>query len=481
MHHVPRNNGNVGLWGISYPGFYASWGAVDAHPAVKAISPQAPVTDWFAGDDFHHNGAFFLVEAYMFMRHFGVARPTPVDWEADVAPFRAGDLYDYFLSVGTVAALDSTFLHGAIGFWNELVKHGTLDDFWRARDVRPYLKRVRPAVLTVGGWFDAEDLHGTLSTYHTIERQNPGLENELVMGPWQHGGWARHDGETLGDVKFDGKTSRWFASEVLLPFFERTLRGAPGSRPAEATVFETGTNEWRRYDAWPPKKATQATLWLAPHGHLVTRVPKDSSVESYVSDPARPVPYAERYDLERGVEYMDADQRYAARRPDVRTWTSAPLADEVVLAGPMEADLWISSTGTDADFVVKVVDVFPGDLEPPPGATSAPLAGRQQLVRLEVMRAKFRDSLSSPRALVPDEPTHVRFSLPDVSHAFRAGHRVMVQVQSSWFPIVDRNPQRFMDIYAAKPDDFHAETERVMEGGARASSLRVSVVRGVLP
>ncbi len=481
VHQVPRNNGNVGLWGISYPGFYAAMGAIDAHPALKAVSPQAPVTDWFVGDDFHHHGAFFLADAFMFYSVFGQPRPEPTTYGPLTLPWEGGDVYEFFLSLGPLANAEARYFHGQLAFWKDLMAHGTLDDFWRARDPRPHYKKIRPAIMTVGGWFDAEDLFGSLETYRAFERQNPGLENVLVMGPWRHGGWARSDGETLGDLSFGAKTSRWYRSEVELPFFERHLRGRALPHAAEATIFETGTNEWHAYDAWPPRGAKPVTLWLAPGGRLTARAPAAASIDEYRSDPAHPVPYAEGHGM-RTVEYMNRDQRFASRRPDVLTYATAPLPADVALAGPVEADLWVSTTGTDADFVVKLIDVYPDSApDPAPNPREVRLAGYQQLVRADVMRGKFRESLADPKPFAPGQPTRVRFALRDVAHAFRSGHRIMVQIQSSWFPLVDRNPQRFCDIYRATEADFHAETERVHLGGANASGLHVTLLRGALP
>ena len=481
VHNLPRNNGRVGMWGVSYPGFYAAMGAVDAHPALKAVSPQAPVTDWFAGDDFHHNGAFFLADGFTFYSVFGVPHPKLTSEFPPRPKLEAGDLYEFFLRLGPLANAEAQHFHGDIAFWKDLMAHGTLDDFWRARDPRPRYRKIRPAMMTVGGWFDAEDLFGTLETYRALERQNPGLENVLVMGPWMHGGWARTEGDTHGDLSFGAKTSYWFQSEVELPFFERHLRERVLPRPAEATIFETGTNEWRRFDAWPPKSAKPATLFLAPGGRLSAKAPA-RGVDQYVSDPAHPVPYVGDHALEREPDYMSADQRFASRRTDVLSYVSEPLGADVALAGPLEADLWVSTTGTDADFVVKLVDVYSASVHPSEVKPhQRVMAGYEQLVRAEIMRGKFRDGLSTPKPFTPDQPTRVRFSLPDVSHCFRVGHRIAVQIQSSWFPLVDRNPQRFVDIYHATAADFHAETERVLLGGDKASALKVTLLRGALP
>jgi hypothetical protein len=484
--NVPGNNGRVGVWGISYPGFYAAQAAVNAHPAVKAVSPQAPVTDWFVGDDFHHNGAFFLADSFDFYGSFGRPRPKPTKkakWERD---HDAADVYDFFLGMGPLANAKSKF-EVEIPFWDELTSHATLDDFWKARNPRPHYRDAKPAIMTVGGWFDAEDLFGALATYRAWEGQSPkSAENVLVMGPWRHGGWARGDGDRLGDVSFGQKTSQWYRDNVEYPFFARHLKGKAYAPPAEATVFETGTNTWQRYTTWPPPDAKPATLFFHAGGKLTTAAPTaasegDRPFDEYVSDPNKPVPYRARLGPEVDADYMTDDQRFAARRPDVVTFQTPELDEDVTIAGPIEASLWVTTTGTDADFVVKLVDVYPQDVaDPVPNPSSVTLGGYMQLVRGDVFRGKFRTSFERPEPFKPNEPTLVRFTIPDTCHAFRSGHRIMVQVQSSWFPLVDRNPQTFVDIYKAEEKDFKVATHRVLHTSDKPSSLKI-MVRGALP
>ncbi len=483
--NVPRNNGNVGVWGISYPGFYAAQAAISGHPALKAASPQAPVTEWFLGDDFHHNGALFLADAFDFYSSFGQPRPKPTPksppWGFE---YGTGDAYDFFLALGPVSNANARHFEGKLAFWNDLMAHPNRDAFWKARDPRPHYKNVRPAVLTVGGFFDAEDVYGTLETYKAFEAQSPGAHNTLVMGPWRHGGWARGEGDHLGPVSFGQKTARIFHERAELPFFQRWLKGTQTAPLPEALCFETGTNEWRSFTAWPPREARAETLYFAPNGALTaapTRGPAPEA-DSYVSDPRRPVPYSARPGSEIDAEYMLEDQRFAARRPDVLVFTTPPLTEDVTLAGPLEATLWVTTTGTDADFVVKLIDVYADNAEDPePNPTGQRFGGYQQLVRGEVMRGKFRDSFEAPKAFVPGEPARVRFALPDVLHTFRPGHRVMVQVQSSWFPLVDRNPQTFVDIHKATEADFRTATHALLRTADRPSTLGVRVLRGRLP
>ena len=488
--NVPTNSGKVGAWGISYPGFYAAQAAVDAHPALKAVSPQAPVTDWFMGDDFHHNGALFLADAFDFYANFGKPRPTPVtkrEWsfEHDVA-----DVYDYFLAMGPLENANKRYLQNGIPFWNELLTHPNRDAWWKARDPRPLYKNVKPAVLTVGGFFDSEDCFGALETYRAFERQSPGAENALVMGPWRHGGWNRNDGDHLGDVTFGQKTSVFYRDMIELPFFRQHLKGeGQGLGGTEAFVFETGTNVWQRHSAWPPPDAKKAALQLQAGGKLGTAPPPttsaagDAGFDAYPSDPAHPVPYRGRIGPRIDADYMTDDQRFATRRPDVLTWTSSVLTEDVALAGPLEAKLWVATTGSDADFVVKLIDGYPQDVvDPEPNPSGVHLGGYQQLLRGEVMRGRFLESFERPVPFEPNKSALVRFTLPDVAHTFRVGHRIVVQVQSSWFPLVDRNPQTFLpDIAKATEADFRAATHRVYRTPTQASALEVMVARGTLP
>jgi putative CocE/NonD family hydrolase len=479
--NVPGNNGRVGAWGISYPGFYAAQAAVDAHPALKAVSPQAPVTEWWLGDDFHHNGALFLADAFVFYMNFGRPRPEPVaklawDYEPEM-----GDIYDFFLKLGPLFDADVRHAKVEIPFWRDLMAHPDRDAWWQARDPRPHYRNVKPAVLTVGGWLDAEDLYGTLETYRAFETQSPGAKNQLVLGPWKHGGWVRTDGDHLGDISFQAKTSRHYQERIVTPFFLHHLHGIGPAPVHEAWVFETGSNEWRTYDAWPPKSAMPVTLWFDGKGRLGTKKPEAAGEDVYVSDPSKPVPYRDRMSRDREHEYMTEDQRFAARRPDVLVFATEPLEGEVTLAGPIDADLQIKLSTTDADFIVKLVDVFPDNAaDPQPNPKGVRMGGYQMLVRGEVMRGRYRDGSATPKPFQPDALATVKLRLPDVNHCFRAGHRLMVQVQSTWFPLVDRNPQTFVDIGKATEADFVPATVRVQRGGAAASGVTVRVQKGLL-
>jgi putative CocE/NonD family hydrolase len=486
--NVPNNNGRVGIYGISYPGFYSTAGCIDAHPALKACSPQAPVTDWFIGDDFHHNGALYLPHMFRFFSFFGrprpePARPEPREFARAMNP-QGTDGYRFFLELGSLTNVNEKFFKNEIAFWNEMIRHPNYDEWWQARNIRNFVRNIKPAVMTVGGWFDAENLFGALRTYEAIEKLNPGAQNMLVMGPWYHGQWSGDDGEKLGQVSFNAKTSVYYREQIEFPFFNYYLKGKGELKHPEAWVFETGTNQWRQYDTWPPASAAPRTLYLRANGKLSWDAPgEENAFDEYVSDPARPVPYINAQAPGMTREHMVDDQRFASTRTDVLTYESDVLAKDVTVAGVLRATLFVSTSGTDSDFVVKLIDVYPDDFpEPGPGPNGNPnqawtrMAGYQQLVRGEVFRGRYRNSFSNPEPFTPGRMEKIEYDLPDIHHTFRRGHRIMIQIQSSWFPLVDRNPQKFVDIYSAKSSDFQKATQRVFRSRAAASSLRLLVM-----
>ena len=477
--NVPNHNGKVGMWGISYPGFYTAAGIIDAHPALKAASPQAPIADWFIGDDFHHNGTLYLPHAYRFLSGFGHPRPVPTPPQpAPTDPTAQLDAYSFFLSLGPLSNANEKYFKNDVPFWTEMMQHGAYDDYWQARNLRPHLKNIKPAVMTVGGWFDAEDLFGALNTYKEIEKNSPGANNTLVMGPWCHGCWARTEGDGLGNVRFGAKTSQFYRDEIEFPFFAYWLKGKGDPKLPEALVFETGTNQWRREDAWPPKDAQAQALYLRADGKLSFDPPREAAAafDEYISDPDKPVPYINGQAPGMTREHMVEDQRFASTRTDVLTYRSDELTGDVTLSGPLTASLDVSTTGTDSDWVVKLIDVYPEDYpNPDPNPAGVRMGGYQQLVRGEAMRGKFRNSYSKPEPFVPGKMEKVEWAMPDINHCFRRGHRIMVQVQSSWFPLVDRNPQKFEDIYNARAADFVKATERVYRFAGAASALKVNV------
>ena len=488
LKHVAGNNGKVGIWGISYPGFYTSASIIDSHPAIKAASPQAPMTNLFLGaDDSYHGGAFMLAANFGFYPWFWQFS-QPGTTEPAAVPFSFGtpDGYKFYLNAGPTKNLDTRALQGKSVLFHDQLVHTTYDDYWKIRNLAPHMHGVKAAVLTVGGWFDAEDLSGPLKTYNAIEKLNPGITNTIVIGPWVHGGWARGDGDHLGDVQFDAKTSEFFRQQIQFPFFEHYLKGAAADPLPEAYMFETGTNVWRKYAAWPPKQAVAKTLYFRAGGKLSFDPPtSDAGVDQYVSDPAHPVPFVNYTTNDVPQRYMVDDQRFASERPDVLTYETEPLTEDVTIAGTISPKLLIASSGTDSDFIVKLIDVYPDDSPNPStgaqdkhlvGAPPVEMGGYEQLLRGEPMRAKFRKSWETPEPLVPNQMTPLDFVMPDLDHTFRAGHRIMVQVQSSWFPLIDRNPQMFTDIPNAKPEDFKTATEQVFHSKSAASGVQVLVL-----
>ncbi len=478
--HVPGHNGNVGLQGISYLGFYAAAGMINSHPALKAVSPQAPASDVYGGDDCLHGGGFWLAHNFSFWNSFDQGLEEPTRQEPREFDFRTPDGYEFYQQCGGVARLGDRYFKGHSASWNDMIDHITNGAWCAERDLTPHLKNVRAAVLTVGGWFDAEDLHGTLKTYQSTRANNPGIFNGLVMGPWSHGGWHGGDGRTLGYLNFHAPTAEYFRDRIELPFFRKFLKGATNESVAPVQVFETGRNEWHEYAAWPPSNAVSRAVWLGGDGALTFSPPEtgDAAFDQYVSDPNHPVPFTSRISTGMPREYMVEDQRFAARRPDVLVYRTAPLEDDLTVAGPIDIDLYVTSTGTDADWIVKIIDIYTGDHPAVEGAPSdTPRLGHcQQLVRGEPLRAKFRNGLDHPEPLLPGQVYRLRWTLPDVYHTFRSGHRLMVQIQSTWFPLLDRNPQIFCDIYRAQPADYQAATQRVYRDRAHASAVSFPVM-----
>ena len=461
--NIEGNNGNVGVFGISYPGFYSTMAALSNHPALKAVSPQAPVTDWFIGDDFHHNGALMLMDAFSFYTGFGISRPKPTTTGKPGFQIPTGDNYDFYLRTGALPNL-TKITGDSLAFWNDLMNHPTYDVWWKARNDRNFVQHISPATATleVGGLFDAEDAFGAQNLYKAIETKSKN-NNKLVLGPWYHGQWASTDGTHLGNVQFAGNTSEWFGKNVEVPFFNYYLKGkGDASQIAEATVFFSGENQWHQFEQWPPSSITMKPVYLQASQQLsfTTGNPSKNGYDSYISDPAKPVPYTGEIHPYRTREYMDDDQRFAAARPDVLVYKTEPLDKDITLAGPLVADLMVSLSSTDADFVVKLIDVFPDNFKYTDHDKYL-MNGYQMLVRGEVFRGKFRNSFEEPEAFIPNKPTEVKYTLPDVAHTFKKGHRIMIQVQSSWFPLVDRNPQIFTDIYHATDADFTRETIKI--------------------
>ena len=480
--NIATNNGNVGVFGISYPGFYSTMAALSGHPALKAVSPQAPVTDWFIGDDFHHNGAFMQFDAFAFYSSFGRPRPKPTTIGPGQFDYSTRDNYAFYLNNKTLDNLTKKYMGDSIVFWQQLMNHPVYDAFWKARNPRNFVNNIKPAMLVVGGLFDAEDCFGAWRMYQAIELKNSGANNRIVMGPWYHGQWASITGTHLGNVQFESNTSEWYQQNIEFPFFDYYLKGK-GNTPniAEATIFFSGENNWKQLPQWPPAGMQTKDLYLLGNGGLSFEKPAVSTgkmaqklFSDYVSDPSKPVPYTEDVHFNRTREYMTDDQRFASRRPDVLVFETDTLTTDLTLAGPVVADLMVSISGTDADFIVKVIDVFPDNFSYS-DTDKYIMNGYQMLVRGEVMRGKFRNSFEKPEPFVPNKITNVKYTLPDIAHTFKKGHRLMIQVQSSWFPLVDRNPQKFVDIYHAKESDFQKATIKVYHQPGATSKIILPV------
>jgi putative CocE/NonD family hydrolase len=480
LKNVPGNNGKVGIMGISYPGFYATASLPGAHPALKAVSPQAPVTDEFIGDDARHNGAFFLLDNFDFTNYFDVPRPQPVSKYDELFDLKITDAYQFFLKLGPIKNANAPqYFNNRARIWNEYLQHDTYDAYWQARNIRKHLTDMRPAVLTVGGWYDAEDLYGALHTYQAIEKQNPKTTNRLVMGPWTHGAWSRPDWSKFGPFDFGQNTAQHYRQTLETPFFNYYLKGKGTFNPAEATIFDTGLNQWKDYPTWPPRAAENRPFYLSKTGQLSTTTPTTGTpADEYISDPAHPVPYTAAIQGRRNNEYMIEDQRFAAQRSDVLTYQTEPLIEDLTVAGPLGVDLWVSTSGTDADFVVKIIDVLPDDTSAPtPNPQRLALGGAQRLVRADVFRGRFRNSFEKPEPFQPNVPTEVKYELNDVLHTFKKGHRLLVQVQSTWFPLVDRNPQQFVNISTAEAADFKKATIRIYHEPGHASVVQLPVLK----
>jgi putative CocE/NonD family hydrolase len=497
--NVDNNNGRVGTYGISYPGFYTSAGSIDSHPALKACSPQAPVSDWFHGDDMHHNGAVFLAQNFSFFGFFGQPRPTPTSDGSYSKPWtgrQTQDGYDFFLDIGGLKEVADAYPAGygtRIKFWDDMMAHPNYDQYWKDRNILPKLKNIKCATMTVGGWYDNEDLYGALKTYEYIEKQNPGIFNVLVVGPWFHGGWVRSGGDWLGTAYFEQKTSEYYQQNMELQFFNHFLKDSGDiSKIKEVNLFDTGAHDWKAFENYEPTNGTDTALYLNANGGLSFEMPKvKEGHDEYVSDPMKPVPYTQKITLNYPRDFMTEDQRFASERPDVLVYQTEVLTQDITVAGDIKPSLFVSSSGTDSDFVVKLIDVFPDDYQYPetgkklpngepervkPPADSAASVfepgGYQMLLRGEPMPARFRNGFEKPEPLTPNSVTPLSFVMPGILHTFKKGHRIMVQIQSTWFPLVARNPQKFMPNYKlGTAADFQKATERVYYGGKNASAI----------
>jgi hypothetical protein len=477
--NIPNNNGRVGQWGISWAGWEVSQGMIDAHPALKASSPQAPPQDQFFGDDYHSGGAYQLMYGFNWMSTNARARTAPSERPVERFDYGTPDGYQFFLNLGAAANAQKYFAD-EVPTWNDHMTHGTYDEYWQARNVPKDLVNIAHPVLIVAAWFDAQDFWGPFRMYRALKEKNPSNKTTLVVGPWLHGGWSRGPGDTLGNISFSSKTAERYRTEIELPFFNFYLKDKGTLKLADTIAFETGANRWHDLDAWPPKNVRPRNLYLQSAGRLSYTPPVepgDAAVDCYVSDPHKPVPYSAEITPIEGHLFMVEDQRFAATRPDVLVYQTDPLVEDLTIAGPVEATLNVSTTGTDGDWVVKLIDVYPGDApDPQPNPANVRMGGFQMLLTSDILRAKFRNSMSAPEPMVPNQPTTLKVVLGDRYHTFLKRHRLMVQVQSSWFPMFDRNPQTFVDIYHAKDSDYRPAEQKVFRTASRPSFLALPVV-----
>ena len=476
--NVANNNGRVGQWGISWAGWEVSMGMIDAHPALKASSPQAPPQDQFLGDDYHSGGAYQMMYGFNWMSTNARARTAPSERPVERFDYGTPDGYRFFLEMGAAANAKKYF--DDVPTYNDHMAHGTYDEYWQARNVPKDLSGIDHPVLIVASWFDAQDFHGPFRMYRALKEKSPASRTTIAVGPWTHGGWARGDGDTLGNIQFGSKTAAHFRSEIELPFFNYYLKDKGRLRLPGAAVFETGGNRWHDLDQWPPKRARARNLYLDANGRLSFTAPSDrsgSAFDAYVSDPRKPVPYTAEITTIEGHVFMVEDQRFAASRPDVLVYQTEPLAEDLTIAGPIDVTLNVATDGTDGDWVVKVIDVYPGDAsDPKPNPQNVRMGGFQMLLAGDILRAKFRNSMSKPEPVTPNQPATLQFTLGDKYHTFLRRHRLMVQVQSSWFPMFDRNPQTFVDIYHAKDADYRAATHRVFRSAPLPSFITLPVL-----
>jgi putative CocE/NonD family hydrolase len=472
LKNVPNHNGRVGMLGISYPGWLTVMALLDPHPALKAASPQAPPADMFLGDDFHHNGAFRLSYGFEY-----VAMMETDKSNASFA-FDRHDTFEWYLKLGALSNVNAKYFKGKMPTWNDFVAHPNYDAFWKKQASAPYLKRVSVPTLHVAGWFDQEDFYGPLKTYELLERHDKNDQNFLVVGPWNHGGWQRGPGDRLGQITFGSDTGRHFRAKVQALFFARHLKGK-GEKQPEALMFQTGSNKWASYESWPPKTAVTRKLYLHPHGKLAFAAPAESeqAFDEYVADPAKPVPYRPRpvtptYPGPEWQLWMVADQRFTQYRPDVLTYETEPLEQDVTVAGALTAHLFAATSGSDSDWIVRLIDVYPEKVEGSPG-----MGGFQFLISGEPIRARFRRSFEKPEAVVPGEVNEYAIDLHWNHHCFRKGHKIMVQVQSSWFPLIDRNPQKYVaNIFEAKDCDFQPARQQVHRSSRYPSAISMQVL-----
>jgi putative CocE/NonD family hydrolase len=474
LKNVPNNNGRVGMLGISYPGWLTVMGLIDPHPALKATSPQASPADMFLGDDFHHNGAFRLSYGFEYVALMETDK-TNTSFKFD-----RNDTFEWYLKLGALSNVNEKHFHGKLPTWNDFVAHPNYDTFWQKQACAPYLKQVTVPTLNVAGWWDQEDFYGPLKIYEELEKHDTKNMNSLVVGPWNHGGWSSGDGGHLGKIQFDSATGKYYRQKVQAPWFAYHLKDKEDPHFPEAHTFRTGANQWKSYDHWPPKEASMRNLYVHGNGRLSFDAPKqegEQEYDSYISDPAHPVPYRHRpieptYPGPGWPVWLVEDQRFVHMRPDVASWETESLKEDVVVTGDIVAHLFASTSGSDCDWIVKLIDVYPEHYLGDPK-----LGGYQLMIANEVLRARFRKSFEKPQPVVPNEVNEYVIDIHGNDHSFLKGHKIMVQVQSTWFPVIDRNPQTYVEnIYNAKDSDYRTAEQRVFRSSKFPSHIRLPVM-----
>ena len=475
LENVKGHNGRAGILGISYGGWLTTMALLDPHPALKAASEQASPADMFLGDDFHHNGAFRLSYGFEYAALLETSKETNTNFQFDRA-----DTYQWYLSLGALSNADEKYFHGKLPTWNDFVNHPNYDQFWQKQAFAPYIGAPKVPNLNVAGWWDQEDFYGPVKIYELFEKNDPSHLNYLVAGPWNHGGWARMDGDKLGAISFDSATSKYFRTHIEAPWFAYWLKDKGTRDFPEALVFQTGSNQWEKYKSWPPRDARDRNLYFRGAGSLSFDPPAEEGelFDSYVSDPAHPVPYRHRpisptYPGGGWPAWLVEDQRFLDNRPDVLTWQTEPLKDDLKIAGDIAAELYASTTGTDSDWIVKLIDVYP-EFNPEDRA----LDGYELMIADEILRGRFRESFERPQAVAANQVTPYHIDLHTNDHAFLKGHRIMVQVQSTWFPLYDRNPQTYVqNIFQARASDFKEATQKIFRSHGSPSHVVLPVVR----
>ena len=474
LKNVPNNNGRVGLAGTSYGAWLTVMGMLDPHPALRAAIEQASPADMWLGDDFHHNGAFRL----SYGLEYAYSMESSKEYTNPSAVIDRYDVYDWYLGLGPLSTVNEKYFHDRVPTWNDFVNHPDYDGFWKRQGFAPWLTRVTVPTLNVAGWWDQEDFYGPLKIYELLEKHDSENKNFLVVGPWNHGGWSGAEGRKLGPLDFGSATSEYYRAKVMTPFLAYYLKGKGNPNLPEALTFRTGANTWVRHESWPPKRDVVARrLYLQGEGKLSFDPPPagaENAFDSYVSDPANPVPYRPRpIELRTGwTTWLVQDQRFVDHRPDVLSWSTGTLQDDVTVSGKVAANLFASTSGTDSDWIVKVIDVYPEVYQPDPK-----MGGYQLMIADDVVRGRYRNGFDKPEPLAPDQVVHYEIGFPANDHVFLKGHRIMVQVQSTWFPVIDRNPQRFVpNIFLAKQSDFQRATQRIFRSGKNASYIAVPVV-----